>query len=199
MTWITTCTAPDLDHLDIPVIAGYLLNLVFTCRGGHNDPQVRSYVHAYILCTDKALRTYNAGRSLLLQYAQSENRTVLLFEGLADFETCISTVKRCLSLTDKMASHRLNPGIERTERRQLESYQKAIRPVRDAIEHMEKDIARGGIVPGTSIMLAVTNDGSMLEIGQHQLTFADLGACLTQLYTLAQALASREHQTSGTD
>ena len=83
------------------------------CSG---DRQVRPYVHAFILGSDEALRAYNAGRTHLLQYAQSENRTLLPFEGLAEFETCISAVKRCLSLADRMASHPENPEIERTVR-----------------------------------------------------------------------------------
>ena len=39
MTWIETCSAPDLGHLHVPVIGNYLLNLTFTGRGGHANPQ----------------------------------------------------------------------------------------------------------------------------------------------------------------
>lgn len=192
MTWITSCSAPDLGHLDIPVIANYLLNLAFVNRGGHNDPQVRSYVHSFILGTDKALRAYNAGRARLLEYTQSQNSTTLLLHGSSEFETCITTLKRCLSLADRMASHPENPEIERTLRRLLDSYQRTVRPIRDAIEHMDEDIARGEVRPGDPLMLAVSQDGAFLEIGQHRLAFVALGACLSQLHVLARALASRE-------
>jgi hypothetical protein len=97
MTWITTCTAPDLSKLFTPVISNYLLNVTFVGRGGSDSPVVRAYVHLFIVCTDKALRAYNAGRELLLEYSVSSNRTAVLFHGIAEFETCISTVKRCLS------------------------------------------------------------------------------------------------------
>jgi len=167
MTWITTCSAPDLGHLDIPVIANYLLNLVFVNRGGSNDPQVRSYVHSFILGTDKALRAYNAGRVLLINYTQSRNSTVLLLHGLSEFETCITTAKRCLSLADRMASHPENLEIERTIRRLLDSYQRTVRPIRDAIEHMDEDIARGEVGPGDPLMLTVSQDGAFLEIGKY--------------------------------
>jgi hypothetical protein len=192
MTWISTCDAPDLEHLHVPVIATYLLSLVFTNRGGHDDPQVQSHVHAFILSTDKALRSYNVGRTLLNQYAQSRNSTTLLLQGLADFETCVTTVKRCLAFADRMASHPENPEIERTLRRLLTSYQRTVTPVRDAIEHMDQDIARGEAGPGSPIMLAVDQGGAVLEIGRNRLTFIELAACLTQLHTLAMALASRE-------
>lgn len=64
MTWITTCSAPDLGHLDIPVI------------------------------------------------------------------------------------------IERTVRRLLDSYQRTVRPIRDAIEPMDEDIAGGEVRPGDPLMRA---------------------------------------------
>ena len=183
---------PDLEHLHVPVIATYLLSLVFTNRGGHDDPQVQSYVHAFIFSTDKALRSYNVGRTLLNQYAQSRNSTTLLLQGLADFETCVTTVKRCLVFADRMASHPENPEIERTLRRLLTSYQRTVTPVRDAIEHTDQDIARREAGPGSPIMLAVDQRGAVLEIGRNRLTFIELAACLTQLHNLAMALASRE-------
>jgi len=192
MTWITTCSAPDLGHLHIPVIANYMLNLFLVNRGGHNNPQVRSYVHSFILGTDKALRVYNAGRELLIKYTQSRNSTVLLLHGLSEFETCIATVKRCLSLADRMASHPENPEIERTVRRLLDSYQRTVRPIRDAIEHMDEDIARGEVRPGAPLILAVSQDGAFLEIGEYRLGFIALAACLSQIHALALALASRE-------
>jgi hypothetical protein len=192
MTWITTCAAPNLDHLFTPVIANYLLNMVFINRGGHTNPQVRSYIHSFILGTDKALRAYNLGRGLLLEYAESDNRSVVLLHGLSEFETCITTVKRCLSLADRMATHPENPEIERTVRRLLDSYERTVRPIRDAIEHMDEDIARGEIQPGDPLILSVSQDGEFLEIGQHQLRFGDLANCLSQLHSVAIGLASRD-------
>lgn len=43
MTWIETWTAPDLSHLQVPVIAKYLLNLTFTACGGDDNQEVRSW------------------------------------------------------------------------------------------------------------------------------------------------------------
>jgi len=98
-----------------------LANLVFNDRGGQDDPQVRSYVHNYILATDKALRNYNSARAIIIDYIGSENRTTLLFHALGEFESCISSVKRALSLAERMATHPENPEIERTLRRLLDS------------------------------------------------------------------------------
>ena len=192
MTWIETCTAPDLTHLPVPVIATYILNLTFGDRGGHDNPQVRSYLHSFILSTDKALRAYNSGRALMFEYVGSKNRTTLLFHALGEFETCITTVRRALLLAERMAAHPENPEIERTQRRLFDSYQRAVGPVRDAIEHMDDDIARGELRAGEPQILAVSKDGGFLEIGSHRLTFASLSSAVAQLHALSLELASRE-------
>ena len=61
MTWFRTLAAPDLTDLFVPVVSTYALNVVFLGRGGSDDPEVRSYVHSYILSCDEALRSYDAG------------------------------------------------------------------------------------------------------------------------------------------
>ena len=164
MTWITQCSAPDLTGLFIPVLANYFLNVVFVGAGGSNDLTVRSYVHIFIVTTDKALRHYNAGRQLLVDCIASSNRTILV-ERVGHFETCVSTVKRSLALADKMAAHPENPEIDRTSRRLLDSCHAQVRPLRDAIEHMDQDVARGEAQSGTPQMLFVSPDGSRLDIG----------------------------------
>src|SRR4051794_37165732 len=102
MPWMSSCNAPDLTGLSNPVLGNYLLEVALTGRGGSNDRQVLSYAHAFILGVDRVVRAYNAGRSALIAYTQSHNRTVLLFEGLGDFDTCITTVHRCLALAERM-------------------------------------------------------------------------------------------------
>jgi hypothetical protein len=190
MTWITTLVAPDLTHLFIPVVSSYVMNVALAGNGGSNDPQVRSYIHSYILATDKALRAYNAGRRLLLEYASSQNRTTLLFEGLAELETCITTVKRCLRLITRMGAHRENPDIARQQRRLIETYDAEITALRDAIEHVDGDIFAGGGagVPG---VLHISRDGTLLQVSRHQLTFQRLAECLGELHNVSMAVASR--------
>jgi len=188
MPYITTCSAPDLSGLSIPLIANYLLNLALTGRGGSNDAQVRSYFHSFLLATDKAVRAYNAGRTLFVEYMASSNRTTLLFHGLAEFETCITTVRRCVNLAVKMAEHPQNPD----ERLQtfVESYGRGP-SIRNRIEHMDEDIEEGGAA-GVPAVLGVSSDGTQLQIRDHHLLFTKLAECLSELHALGVALASRE-------
>lgn len=193
MTFISRTNAPDLRHLHEPVIATYMLCLIYQDRGGSDDPLVRSLIHAYILSNDKALRAYNLGRSLLVAYIDSRNSTTTLLHALAEFETCISTLKRCLALADRMAAHPANPKVDRTRRRQLDSYQqKMIRPMRDAIEHLDADLMKIGGVPGEPQMLTIPETGDRLVVGQHELALDQLGAIMETVHALATQLASQE-------
>jgi hypothetical protein len=175
-----------------PSAADGIMSLTFTNRGGHTNPQVQSYLHIFILSTDKAVRAYNSGRSLMFKYIASNNSTQLLFEALGEFETCITTVKRALALAERMASHSENPEIGRTQRRLLESDQRAVRPIRDLIEHMDGDLAAGEVETGQPQMLFISKDGEHLEIGSHRLAFTSLADVVRRLHGLSLALASRD-------
>jgi hypothetical protein len=188
VTWITTLAAPDLSALAVPVIAHYWAHVAFTNQGGSNDSQVRSYIHSYILATDKALRAYNLGRTLLLEYAQSSNRATLLVHGLAEFETCITTVRRCTKLATRMAAHPENPD-ERFHAF-VESYGRGP-SIRNRIEHMDDDIHEGEGA-GVPAVLEISRDGTLLRIREHQLLLTKLAECLGELHILSMAVASRE-------
>lgn len=190
MTWITTCTAPDLSSLG-PLVANYNLNVALTNRGGSDDAQVRSYVHSYLVTTDKAVRAYNQGRALLLEYVASSNRSSLLRNGLGDFETCITAIKRNLRLVPRMGNHPENPDIERSQKRLIASFDAEITRVRDAIEHMD-EVIFDGKAAGVPALLAVSQDGAVLQIASHQLPFTRLAECLSEVHALGLALASRE-------
>jgi hypothetical protein len=191
MSWIQSCDAPDLTDLDIPVIRFYLLKLTFHNAGGHENAEVRAYIHAFILGCDKAIRVYQRGRERLEDYVASDNAFTILLEGLGEFETCINSTRRCLTLADRMARHPKNPEIDRQLRKLLESYQSEVRMIRDAIEHMDEKIAAVDGV-NESGLLKVSRDGERLEIGSYDLRFDVLANCLRRIHGLAVALASRQ-------
>jgi hypothetical protein len=136
MPYIKECRVPDLSEFRTPIVSEYTLRLVFH-GAGTSDRRARSFVINYILSVDKAIREYNAGRELLVQYAASSNRTTLLIEGLGRFETCINSTKRALRFIDRLAAHQAGPEIERLTRRLLQGYIALITSIRDSIEHMD--------------------------------------------------------------
>jgi hypothetical protein len=93
--------------------------------------------------------------------------------------------------------HPDNPEISRTTRRLLDNLHGQVRPVRDAVEHMDQDVAKGAVQPGDLHMLSVSRDGRTLQIGVHTLPFPDLASALRQLHALALGVAQRDRDRDG--
>ncbi len=193
MPYIRECKAPDLTDLSIPVMIDYLVNLVFD-HAGIEDQTASSFLHNFLMVTDKALREYNEARELLIQYVASANKTMLLVEAFGRFETCINSIRRCLRYVDKMARHPCSPVIDRTLKRLLGSYESTIKPLRDAIEHMDEDILSGETPRGIPRALMITRDGEGLQIARHRLSFTEVSAILRQLHSLATKLSRYREQ-----
>jgi len=193
MPYIKECKAPDLTDLSIPVMRDYLFNLVFD-HAGIEDQTASSFLHNFLMVTDKALSEYNAARELLIKYVASANKTMLLIEAFGRFETCINSIRRCLRYVDKMARHPFSPVIDRTLRRSLESYESNIKPLRNAIEHMDEDILSGETPRGIPHALKITSDAEYLQIASYRLSFTDISAILRQLHSLATKLSRYREQ-----
>lgn len=193
MPYIRECKAPDLTDLSIPVMRDYLVNLVFD-HAGIEDQTASSFLHNFLMVTDKALSEYNAARELLIQYVASANKTILLIEALGRFETCINSIRRGLQYVDRMAGHPQSIDINRTLRRFLKSYGSNIISVRNSIEHIDKDILSGETPRGIPRALIITRDGQGLEIASHRLSFTEVSAILRKLHSLATDLSRYREQ-----
>jgi EAL domain-containing protein (putative c-di-GMP-specific phosphodiesterase class I) len=158
MTWISSCSAPDLSSLEQPLLSNYMLNVTFLDHKISEAPRVLAWSHVLIISVDKALRSYCEGRQKLLEYVSSENKTSRLIAGLGDFETCINSTKRCLRLIDRLARDPESSGVEKTRRRLLNSVDAEITDIRDAIEHMDERIAVTSGEGGKPQLLFVTRD-----------------------------------------
>lgn len=194
MTYIVECSAPDLSDVRTPVMADYILHVSFAgC--GTSDRKASSFVINCILTVDKAIREYNAGRELLVQYVASANRMTLLIESLGRFETCISSTKRALRHIDRLARHPGGPNVERAVRRLLESHGQVITPLRDAIEHMDEAVLDERLADGEPHTLAISRDSKYLEIASYRLAFDKLTQVLRRLRGLTEELARYEEES----
>ncbi len=198
MPYITECRAPDLSDLSSPVLSEFILNTVFL-GAGTQDRKARSYSITFMLAVDKAVREYIAGRELLVRYAASSNKTGLLIEGLGRFETCINAVKRALRFMERLAAHGAGPEIERLTKRLIQTHEKLLTDVRDALEHMDAFVQSGELKEGEPHTLAITPDSEYLEIASYRLSFDQLAQLLRRLRQLASEFAKyKEQHPSGT-
>ena len=196
MTYIDECRAPDLSDLGTPVLADYVLNRVFA-GAGTPDRKADSFIILFTLAVDKAVREYNAGRALLVEYAASSNRWTLLIESLGRFETCINSAKRALRDVARLSSHPDGPEVERSVRRLLESYGTFITPLRDAIEHMDAKVQADRLGDGEAHSLMVSHDSLYLEIAGNHLAFDQLALLLRRLREVAVELAAYRESDVG--
>jgi hypothetical protein len=195
MPYIKKCRAPDLSEFRTPVISEYAWRLVFQ-GAGTSDRRAGSFVINFILSVDKAVREYNAGRELLVEYAASSNRTSLLIEGLGRFETCINSTKRALRFIARQATHQAGPEVERLTRRLLRNHEKLITSIRDSIEHMDESVQTGELKEGEPHALDISPDSEFLEIASYRLSLASLAQILRHLRGLASELTQFQEPTA---
>jgi len=183
MTYIDSVVAPDLSDCR-SVTAHYTLRMVFHSAELPKGDNGR-LVLLFLQVVDKAFREYGAGRAVLDAYASSANESRLYHEGVGRFETCINSVVRALRLADRIARAVATPDVNRHTRTRLILALDALRPLRDATEHMDEHINSGKLAEGEAHALMVAQDGATLEIAKYRLTFTELAGVLRQLHGLA--------------
>lgn len=184
MPYITECRAPHISDLGATLLSRFHTGVIF---GGRKQPELESVsrlLTGYLFVVDKASREYSAGREALTAYARSENQSSLLFfEALGRFETCIHSAKRAFRYLERLTSHREGLAIEKTLRRLLHNWDNTLTSIRDEIEHMDKDIAAESLIAaGMSHLLIINSAGDQLEIASHRISLADLARVVRRLH-----------------
>lgn len=186
MTYFNELHAPDLSGLT-PSLTEHLINgMLFNGKNVPIDPKLSRLLTGYVLVTDKAIREYTEGRKILVAYTKSQNKLLLMFEGLGRIENCINSVKRALRLLDRIKSEGSELIVDRTLRKLAQSSGKHITLIRDAIEHIDGDImGTPTLDPGDAHLLAIDHEGRQVEIGKESMTFDALARSLRNLHATA--------------
>jgi hypothetical protein len=138
---------------------------------------------------DKAVREYTAAEALTARYVDG-GEFQLFSEALGRFESCIGAVKRALRLLDRMERSIERRGAPRDLRRLLRSRDAVVTPLRDAIEHIDADIAGTRLRHGEPHILDFTRDGHGLEIGRHKLRLDQLRGTIINLVEAGKLILS---------
>ena len=106
-----------------------------------------------------------------------------MFDGVGRMETSINSAKRALRFLGRIGSSKSSLSVDRTLRKLAHTSEKALTPIRDAIEHIDTDImVAAELKPGEAHLLAVDHAGEYLEIGRHRIAFASLAKSLKTLH-----------------
>jgi hypothetical protein len=199
MTYITECKAPDISDLGESLLGRTITSLVFQGRKPPDSSIALRLLTGFLVVTDKAIREYSAGRATLIEYSGSQNTTRLFVEGLGRFETCIHSAKRGFRFLERMGSQSELPSVSRTLRKLMGNWEKSITPIRNAIEHIDDDIAAETALPiGTPHLLAMNHEGDCLEIARHNIKLDDLAKVLRALHRVARELLEALPPSGGT-
>jgi hypothetical protein len=189
VTYFSVLRAPMLVGCDVSLRSRHMTETIFGGRAAPVRPESLRLLTGYLLVVDKAVREYRAGCRALVDYSHSDNESSLLADGLGRFETCIHSIVRALRFLAALKQYRESPTIERGLRRKIEAIEESIRPIRDAIEHIESDIAEPGLMPvGAAHILAINHAGDTLDISVHKISFVELASAVEQLFAAGSGL-----------
>lgn len=183
----TSCELADLKDLGPPIILAAALNTVLR-RAGSKDHILRRSILSFIRLTDNAILAHRLAREDLLSYLEDRRALSRYFTSIAHLEFCITNTRRALRFLDIVTRSR-GPVIDRTMRRSIEAYARAIPEIRNTIEHIDEKIESGELPPGQSMALIISDDGESLEIGSCSIRLDHLATLLRRLHSIALELA----------
>lgn len=140
----------------------------------------------YVVTSDKAARTYNAGCKRLNDHMSGQGNAVQAYiEGLGEFETCINSVKRALRVFQLLVRNRGGLSVDRAVRSTAQRFGERITPLRNAIEHMDEQM--DSLQDGEAHLLALREDG-VFEIAGSTLEVPALCDVVTLLYEVGVSI-----------
>lgn len=161
------------------------------------------YRALFIRLTDKALYEYNMARSVVLAQIERKDTshplttfiggTPLYAVVIANhLETCINATKRAADiLTNFINRSPQSPFfINLVHRKNIERRYKNIRPMRNELEHIEKEIRKDQIKEDQPFYLTINEDASEARIGDKKLNLISLVEVISTLHEIALEMAS---------
>lgn len=176
------CAMPDLSKLTPPRVLGMVLGNIF---GGPmpRSREPRLLVINFVRFVDSALAEYEAARIVMLENV-TDGAVSKAFRCFAHLENCLVTLRRAYAALDRLKQYP-EARVERLVRRFLERHRKAIRQVRNAIEHMDEYIVRGKVPLGVSVLPSFAPAGDKLTIAEHSLDLRELASVLRWMAKLS--------------
>jgi hypothetical protein len=193
---------------------GKLLPTFFLNFWAHGDNNInrKTALHRrlYIRFVDKAVDEYQEARNWLRAQIEEGQRSaeemprdggfifsigggtrrIYMFKFVDHMENCISTVRRILRFLVILKRNQDGLLFSRTIRKQIEQRTPYIRAVRDAVEHMDKEIQKDRIQENATIMLTLTDTQDGIVIGGQSLKFSTLSMLIKQLHELGKNMAA---------
>jgi len=193
MPYPPECKMPDLSN-----IKG-LTNRLLVQRliGEPGIPlEVSLYRRNFIRLIDKALFEYSYARDAILGQITEANRAAKQMGGSGRYidvfgftnhiENYINALCRTYKLLNRIKTHTGAPKIPRKLRKGVEKGSQPVNELRNAVEHIDKLIRKGELVPDQPIMLALTDDNEGIRISTYYINFTDLAILIKNIHEIGE-------------
>ncbi len=187
------CKMPDLTYLD-SLMSRLIIQALIGDPG--ISPKAALYRRNFIRLIDKALKEYHRSREAILAQIQEtkrpanemikNGRQIFIFQFTDHTENCINAISRLFKLLDRIKSEREVPALPRKLRKLVETINKPVDDVRNAIEHIDKKIRNDETGPGRPIMLAINENDDGVVIVNYEIKFEELAMILGKMHEVAQ-------------
>lgn len=190
------CKMPDLSGLGSPLMWRLIPQMLV--GESYLSKEASRYRKTFIRLRDKALREYHEARkAILAQTSEKEKGGATWLTNMTAFtdhmENCLNAVSRLFRLLETIKSEKQSPAFPRNLLKLVETEKNSVREIRDAVEHMDKDIQKDKITSGEPIMLVIVNNDDSVRISKYQMTFEDLAMVLRKMHDIALYMLIKEN------
>jgi len=158
--------------------------------------KARLYRKIYVRLLDKAVREYKSARDMVIAQIEErqrpredmvrEGRIIYMHLFVDDMENCINAIHRLCSIMERIKSEPISLVQYRDARRQIESLDGFIIDIRNAVEHMDKEIRKDQITPEQPIALMINENGDRISILDFEIKCADLAIILRNMHKIGE-------------
>lgn len=187
LTWPDRCEMPDLSELSSASSIDSALNRMFS-GGGSKDPVSHALQINFNRMVDMLVENYEAARRYQTIASTRDGSVPLhaLITAIGLFENCITTALRAISFARRLKNHTRGRMISK-QSVLSDSVGDRIRELRNAIEHLDRDLASGNWVKWHAYCLIPKEDHIIL--GEQRIDYLELAGWITQLHGIAQETA----------
>jgi len=187
----TKCDMPDLADLNQQkAVSRYLMTGLIGSDNNLNKNFVLNR-KVFVRLADKAVYEYLSARDNVINQISDKEGGIYLVGIINHLENCIISLRGLFYIFDHIKKDKDNKFfIERTSRKLIESKFGVIKNIRDAIIHIEEEIRNGKIKDGQMIALDISEDASMIAIGDRELSIFDLANNIRRFHALALEIAT---------
>ena len=172
---------PELpeDYFDI-LLAGYIGGTVPL------EPGLHAVAVNLARLSDKAVREYRAARSRLSEFIETPGGVTsltghsLLLQATDHGENCVDAIRRGEAF---LYTRPFKSFLTGEQRNMLKTLHEGVRRLRDAIQHADERIFRGGVPPGDPVFAAMTSEG--IYYAGEFLPYAELLSLVMVLWQVA--------------